>query len=760
MSNPFIKRKNYEPKLKRNKVDLSHYNNGTWKPGYIYPIMWELMHPGESIRVEDISCGIRTMPMVFPVQTPIKVRFYAFNVRLRTLMTDFQDWFGGNKPDVVPPYIAQTPGWHGWKTGDIMDYLSVPTTLSSDYSQSVFSHILPFNSAVVQGQIAKVPSRAYSSNTPSSVEGNFIYGSDFGNAVASSGNQWNVFYPLSNKLDLSGELNFSPTFNFSGSTTGYSRFMGVFLVKKPDADFFSADSQEVISFSYGSGGTLETLVWSSDIVDNLAVVRNISLYGETLDLDSSYSLVKNMQNLLDYADRHGLSVVLRLMGSSASAIVSRNPDWPTSSPASQSVAFSSGVYQFLVPGTYDVHGNAENPFSGAFEEPEFLSAFPLRAYEGIVNSYFRNEVVDPFYINGEPQYNRYVTNLGNGPDTTDYHLALHNWESDHLTSCDPTPQLGVAPLVGITSAGDITLQKEDGDLYTVHVNTDDQGVPVSFDLATAQGTTDGSVRRRLVDMATSGISINAFRDTNALQRYKEALLRNGRKFRDQIGALYGVKPSFNELDMPEFLGGYSQMIQVDPVIQTTGFGDSNSALGSYAGLGHSFGRNRHSITHYADEPSIFMVLMVIQPKPVYTQTLSRQWLIDSPLSFFSPQFGHIGMQSVTLGEVAPLQVANSGTNKKLTDTFGYQRPWYQFLEHLDEAHGLMRTQLRNYLFNRQFTGVPELSPSFIKCDPAQLNDPFVVNDDSNIDDMFLGQVYLGVKKKSIVPLYGISRLEA
>lgn len=132
------------------------------------------------------------------------------------------------------------------------------------------------------------------------------------------------------------------------------------------------------------------------------------------------------------------------------------------------------------------------------------------------------------------------------------------------------------------------------------------------------------------------------------------------------------------------------------------------------------------------------------------------------LDYFFPEFGHIGYQPIRYNEVCPIETFNAKDD--LSDTFGYQRAWYDYLARVDEVHGLFRTSLRNYLMNRVFNVKPQLAESFLLVDPAQLNDVFATNvvdpDTGEVkDDKILGQIYFDVKAKRPIPMFGIPRLE-
>ena len=81
------------------------------------------------------------------------------------------------------------------------------------------------------------------------------------------------------------------------------------------------------------------------------------------------------------------------------------------------------------------------------------------------------------------------------------------------------------------------------------------------------------------------------------------------------------------------------------------------------------------------------------------------------------------------------------------ETFGYQRPWYDYLSSNDEAHGLFRTNLRNFLLNRVFKFKPYLGESFTTINHSELTNVFA----TDYGDKILGQIYFDIEAKRPIP---------
>lgn len=386
-----------------------------------------------------------------------------------------------------------------------------------------------------------------------------------------------------------------------------------------------------------------------------------------------------------------------------------------------------------------------------------ISALPFRAYESIYNAFYRNELVDPFQIDGVNEYNKYLPTLAGGPDTNLYELHSALWEKDFLTSAVQSPQQGIAPLVGVSSSGTFTFEDSDGNTYTAKATIDDDGETLSGISSYSEDIPQGSLQM-LMDTISHGISINDLRNVNAFQQWLETNIRKGYKYKDQLLSHFGVDAKYEVLDMPEFIGGISRDVNVSQINSTTD--TEEMPLGSYAGQASVMGSSKHHVRKYCDEHGFIIGILSITPVPVYKQLLPKFFLKNNLFDYYFPEFGHIGLQPIDYREVCPMlvnsQIVSGETDYSLTDVFGYQRAWYDYLASVDEAHGDFRTNLSDFLLSRTFGGVPELGHDFISVDDESLNDIFSVTSDDY--DHILGLLYFEVKAIRPIPKFGIPSL--
>ena len=776
MANPFGMFKEYVDKPKRNIFDLSFQNNLTLDYGYIYPIFCKEVVPGDSMRISP-RMAFNFMPTAFPIQTRQRAYMQFFYVRNRTLWKDWMDFIGKTKDGLVKPYMdfsGQTP-----KTGSLYDYMGLPTTLVGSFGRS-----LSFTSQKLQPDTDQYAiSIVNSFKTPGSyfqisaglLSTNNLFVSASGtlsglnNIIASCAGISDEFYNLKGDADLNVLLS-----TLLMGTKTYFIFKYEFDVDSDDFSFYnSLDDDDAVSLNIPSYVGLRY----SDSGFNGAV--NVVLS------DSSYDAVYRMSSYTDsYVSSSfkasAVKSIIKNAGTYFLYVFCELPNfyaledrietfkeyfdvtYPVGSGFARARFLSSSDDTFSSFTTVtqndvsvvEIDKDTSPYYDSSSSRPDSqirIDALPFRAYESICNCYFRDDRNNPFILNGVPEYNRYVTTLEGGADKTKYTLYRRNWEQDFLTTAVQSPQQGIAPLVGITSTGEMTFADDDGKLYRAKANVSQDGNTIESFSVLSSDMPSGNLRA-LVDMASSGIGINDLRNVNALQKWLETNIRRGYKYRDQIMSHYGVDVRYDELDMPEFIGGMSEDVSVRQV-NNTSVADG-STLGDYAGqmfIGASGGR---TITHYCDEHGFIIGLLSIVPVPVYSQLLSKQFLKMDVLDYYFPEFGHIGMQPITYDQVAPVQVYNAEPGS-LNSEFGYQRSWYEYLSSVDECHGLFRTDLQNFLMNRVFNDKPELSEEFLKVDPEQLNKVFTVTKYGN---KILGNIYFQVEAKRPIPLYGIPSL--
>lgn len=691
--NPFSKQKGYEPKPNRNSFPLSFANNLTMNYGGLYPVLTIPTLPGDSFNI-NVASALRFMPLLFPVQTRCRAHIHFFYQRNKNLWTDFPDFIAGNKTYKTPSLAN--------KRAD-----TFPHVVQSTYNTGIFGTgklgdylNLPTTYSGLQGSSIELSpiNKAFIAPTSSNFDnGPILYSSQYSGEelkrlLDKDPESWRELSDTNNDF-LRG---YGCTYNGNNVYQGFS----IDFAREHSVDVIVPSGYKVyFALYYGNDNVPTEVVVAKDVVGMDSVTAS---FKSTLKKGAVIYMF-SFSNYIPEAD------------------------------------FPLGNISGSIREYSDISSGDFYTFSNSLP----LSALPFRCYESIYNSFYRDSRNNPLVdSDGNPVYNKFLLNSSGGLDTTPYQLRFRNWELDQFTSCVQSPQQGVAPLVGISSTGKATFLSDDGKVTLQAKTADDNDTIVGFEV---NSNIPDSVARAVVSTATQGISINDFRAVNSYQRWLETNIRRGLKYRDQIKARWGVDLEERTMDMPEFLGGISFDVDVNTVSQTTE--TENAPLGSYAGQMTAFGKSEHSITHYCDDYGFIMAIMSVIPTPVYSSSLPRHFSDFSPLDFYSPEFAHIGMQPVTYRDLCPLLMANTSKDR----VFGYQRPWWQYLNKVDEVHGDFRTTLHNFVLNREYDIVPELDENFTVISPSSLNNIFATED----GDKILGQVYFDIEAKRPIPQISI-----
>lgn len=754
MANIFRKKDAYIDRVNRSTFDLSFVNNLTMKFGAITPVCLLPASFGDSFQI-NARFNLQLLPTVFPIQTQLYVRLHFVYVRTRTLWEDWMAFFGGDET-VTPPWMdvladGNTPDREAQfnipddlQTGSLADYLGVPTTITGSYGGSVFASRsadffnfednVPALKAPLAGSsfVTQLPFDTLTDVLTSTKPFSSIFLSNYANWGSYGYSVPRLFcIPFSVKYD-------TPTQNVTLSVP-LVRFS---LLRQMIADY---NSKPIVGFAIYENDD-SPKIWTAQF--NLVDIKNDIL---TFDVDlgkvlSSFKLcmIFELPNEL-YQKKYMYS--LYEPGSSTTIRAGLTQEFVSQFHASPiSVIYRTS--EWTKPEA------ANCPFYTTSGMPSIpLSALPFRAYEAYYNAFGRDIRNNPFIVDGKPEYNRYVPSVKGGRDSYKYQLHYANWEPDAYTTALQSPQAGVAPLVGITSLGEATFRDAAGTEYHAQLETAEDGDTVTgFQVKSSNAPAD--VVRNLIGMATSGISISDFRNVNSLQRFLEIRIRQSPRYKNLVKGLFDVNLDYDELMMPEFLGGISDTIPVYKVTQTTP--TEGNPLGSFAGQGSLQSGMRHVIRKYCPEDGYILGVMSVVPAANYSQLLPPHFTRMNLLDWHFPQFNNISYQPMLYKHLCPYQ-AYAVNPTSINNVFGYQRAYWDLIASFDEVHGEFRGSMRNFLINRVFDKAPELSKDFLLVNPDHVNDVFAMTAENG--DKILGSIAFDITKKTTIPRNSIPHIE-
>lgn len=773
-------------RLKRVNWDMSFQNNLTLNFGKAYPVFCKEVIAGDTWKIKP-TFGLNFLPMKFPVQTRMYAKIYFFYCRNRAVWPQWKEFIthvpdeNGSMPEL--PYLnPETIPADFFKVGSLGDYFGIPTnsTTSEPFANPAIAY--PLRNDAFAIPISTPDGTTDRMQSFSQMRANNTY-------YFATGEETDYTYPLYAVYDVSSGLPLSASnriapqaayirdfeqgnhmYYFSDFDTEhptntpmgfvYIPFSAPAVSRPQYMDYLLSDDDDVFSLSFHGSAVQSTPMQFfypiNFYVGGQYVTR--TMYCEYV-ADGTFIIHFRKRDVFDITNgttnftfANFQHLVIPLMFGSSTYPDADNyhsllvPFFSNAQTSPTIISITSvtpdGYTDAVNLVEYPVPVASGNPFvTGDIQ----INALPFRHYECIYNAYFRRQQVDTFNINGIPQYNRFVTNNGSGADsTTPLDFWSVNWEADEFTSCFSSPQQGAAPLVGVNYAGRFKFTNPDtGETYYAVPNVDEDGTLTG--ISSVSDNFPAGALQQLQHDILSGISINDFRQANSLQKYLEKNLFSGYRYRDLMKSHFGQKIHFNELDMPEYIGGVSRVIDVSKVLNNNG--DGTAPLGSFAGLATAFGQSKHSIKCRCDEHGYIIGIMAITPIPIYTQNLPKHFIKRHFLDFYTPEFYNVGLQPIFNKQITPVEAYSEGGAQKLEEVFGYQKAWSDYMSSFDEAHGEFRDTLRNYVLYRKFGFTPQLGHSFLSIDKDQLNNVFAVDDDN---DKILGQIWFEATAKRIV----------
>lgn len=730
-----------------NSFDWSHVNNFTTNFGRITPVFCELVPAKGSLRINP-EFGLELMPMVFPVQTRMFARLNFFKVTLRSMWEDYSDFISNFRDDLEEPYILPDKIRFDrmLKTNTLGDYLGIPTQKTS-------------RSVPETGGISRCsPTGGSSDRGFYLIEDSQTWDSIF--------YQWTGSYSSISAISCSIEpsRSHSTVYLSSSSTFGIGQYKSALLSFKltTTSKFKDLPCRIMIYNSVSK---------SKFYVDSQFIVSDD---GKTADLNVPLGNVKRQLGITDKSIECNVAILIPVSGLNAptTAINTGSLNIFTDSELSE-VTYDN--YPFMTA----AHTTGHPTFV-----PSRLLAYRFRAYESVYNAYYRDIRNNPFVVNGRPVYNKWLPTMKGGADTTLYELHQCNWERDFLTTAVPNPQQGAnSPLVGLT-VGDVVTRSEDGTMsvqkQTVLVDEDGSKYGISYKVSedgerlvgvdydpVSEKTPVTAINSyaELAALATeqgSGFTIETLRYVNAYQKFLELNMRKGFSYKQIMQGRWDIDIRFDELLMPEFIGGISRELSMRTVEQTvdqqseTSQGQYAEALGSKTGIAGVYGSTSNNIEVFCDEESYIIGLLTVTPVPIYTQLLPKDFTYNGLLDHYQPEFDRIGFQPVTYKEICPLNSDNSISPGFMEKTFGYQRPWYEYVAKYDSAHGLFRTDMKNFVMHRTFAGLPQLGKQFLLVDPDTVNQVFSVTE---YTDKIFGYVKFNATARLPISRVAIPRLD-
>lgn len=278
-----------------------------------------------------------------------------------------------------------------------------------------------------------------------------------------------------------------------------------------------------------------------------------------------------------------------------------------------------------------------------------VNAFPLMAYVKFFNDYYKNREYDTYDYSYLFNCDWYV---GNSYTSVYSPLNICNmikpyyrqYKRDLFTGSYPNPQFGNVAVAGLenpstlylpssptaTNYGNVRARKETGEIYVNYSTGNDYGITIE-----------------------SSVSALAVRQAEALQRWKERIMRAGNRIQDLNQAIFGVNSKYVQDEYVDFLGSFASSVNINPVAATAETGSlANGDLTNVGDLGASsvgsinMGEQKE-IEFDSYDFGIIIGLMYFLPDAKYEAFgLDPHNVASVPEQFYRPDMQNLGLESV------------------------------------------------------------------------------------------------------------------
>lgn len=299
-----------------------------------------------------------------------------------------------------------------------------------------------------------------------------------------------------------------------------------------------------------------------------------------------------------------------------------------------------------------------------------------------------------------------------------FQLRYANYPKDYFMGMLPNSQYGsVAVLPGVLSSSDSPSR-----VYAYTSGTGSVGSILNSSSSNSVTTnnTSTSIRYATLNSDLSALSIRA---TEYLQRWKEVVQFSSKDYSDQMAAQFGIKAPEYMGNHAHYIGGWSNVININEVLNTNLEANGSQAVIAGKGVGSQSG---HTLTYDCGaEHQVIMCVYHAVPMVDWNLTGQNPQLTVTDIADFpQPAFDQLGMQPV------PALNLQNNPSRTVSRSLGYNLRYWPWKSNIDTVHAAFRSGLAYQSWSAPIDGWDVLTSSgtwsyqSMKVRPQQLNSIF------------------------------------
>ena len=321
--------------------------------------------------------------------------------------------------------------------------------------------------------------------------------------------------------------------------------------------------------------------------------------------------------------------------------------------------------------------DVDNPL--IYKSSQVVNLLPLLAYQKVYFDFFSNSQWEKHLaFSYNVDYWDGASQLPVIPDMLK--LRYSNYPKDYFMGILPNSQYGsvavLSPLDRSLATNVVLARATDG-ISNSSVRNPSGG-------NTVQVTSSNSTNSDRLLRVNTDLSALSIRASEYLQRWKEVVQFSSKDYSDQMAAQFGIKAPEYMGNHAHYIGGWSNVININEVVNTNL--DTDTSQASIAGKGIS-SQSGHTIT-YDCGAEHQVIMCVYHAVPLLDWNLTGQnpqLTVTAITDFPQPAFDQLGMQAV------PALNLQNNPGRSVSGSIGYNLRYWQWKSSIDTVHAAFRT---------------------------------------------------------------------